>query len=198
MRTIVSACKEGGLHAEPVVVFSNNGKSEALKWAAEQGLERMHVSSKTHSDADQMYETIREKLTEHNISHILLSGYMRLLDPRIVQSFPNRTLNIHPALLPKFGGKGMYGMHVHQAVIEAGETLSGVTIHIVNEHYDEGPIVAQTLVSVEKDDTPETLRERVASSEKELFVSILAQLQSGEIDLDRIASEKQQPIILEL
>lgn len=185
MKTIVQACQNEVLSAEPALAFSNNKNSEALKYAKENGLRSIYINSKTHPDPDDMYHAIAEELRSHSISHIIFSGYMRLLDSRIVQEYHNRILNIHPALLPKYGGKGMYGIHVHEAVLKAGESKSGATVHLVNENYDEGPVVGQIEVPVFANETPEDLRARVASAEQELFIRVLKQIEEDKIDLNQ-------------
>lgn len=110
---------------------------------------------------------------------IVLAGYLKPIPTHIIDAYPNRILNIHPALLPKFGGKGMYGRHVHEAVIAAGESESGCTVHIVTEHYDEGPILAQARVPVWPDDTAESLAARVLAQEHQLFPIIIQQVLHG-------------------
>lgn len=114
---------------------------------------------------------------------IVLAGYMRKLGPETLSHFTGRILNIHPALLPKYGGKGMYGMHVHEAVVSARETESGVSIHIVDADYDTGPIIAQARVLVELTDTAETLAERVLRREHTFFPETLQKIANGEIVL---------------
>ena len=109
---------------------------------------------------------------------MLLTGYMRLLGPITLARYHNRVLNSHPALLPKFGGKGMYGSHVHQAVLEAGEEVTGVTIHYVDEQYDHGEPLAQCEVPVLSGDTLETLEERVKERERRLWIETLGKLTS--------------------
>ncbi len=104
---------------------------------------------------------------------VCLAGYLRLLPTAVLQAFPNRILNVHPALLPKFGGKGMYGMHVHRAVLDAGEKESGATVHLVTENYDEGTIVVQRRCPVLPGDTPESLSKRVLAEEHEAYVEAI-------------------------
>lgn len=198
MKSIFNACRDGSLTAHPAVCISNNRQSEALLWAKENGLQAIHASGKTHPDPNDLYHVIFNHLTTNNVTHIILSGYMRMIDERIVRHFDNRILNIHPALLPKFGGKGMYGIRVHQAVIDAGETETGATIHLVNDKYDEGPIVAQAKVKVHPDDTPEILQMRVSEIERKLYISVLQKVGSGEINLDHISSGVQKYKVLEL
>jgi len=198
MKSIFNACQDGSLAARPVVCISNNGQSEALRWAKEKGLQVVHASGKTHPNPDDLYHEILDHLTDNNVTHIILSGYMRMIDERIVKRFENRIFNIHPALLPKFGGTGMYGIKVHQAVIDSRETETGATIHLVNDQYDEGPIVAQAKISVHPGDTPEELRARVSEIEGKLYIAVLKRVVSGEIDLDRISSGAEKYKVLSL
>ena len=124
-------------------------------------------------------------LQKYNVDMIFLAGYMRLLHPSILDTYHNRIFNIHPALLPKFGGKGMYGMNVHQAVLDAGEKETGVTIHRVNAEYDNGEIVAQTKVPVLENDTAEVLANRVLQREHEFLVEVISYIVDGKIQLGR-------------
>ena len=118
---------------------------------------------------------------------------MKLLGPRVLCSYRNRVLNIHPALLPKFGGRGMYGERVHAAVIAAGERESGATVHLVDERYDHGHVVAQSTAPVLPGDTPETLAARVLEREHALYAQTIQRIASGAIDLDRIAQSQDSP-----
>ena len=120
---------------------------------------------------------------KYKIDMIFLAGYMRLLHESILKKYHNRVFNIHPALLPKYGGKGMYGINVHKAVIQASEHETGITIHRVNAEYDSGEIVAQTKVPVLKDDTPETLGARVIEKEHTFLVEVIADIVEGKIKL---------------
>lgn len=120
-------------------------------------------------------------LSDHQTDWIVLAGFLRPLP--ILAPWRNRIVNIHPALLPKFGGKGMYGMNVHRAVIEAGEQVSGATIHFVNEHYDEGTVIAQVSVPVKKDDDAQSLADRVFAAESKLYPEVINKLITGELPL---------------
>src|SRR6185503_10615466 len=108
-----------------------------------------------------------------------------------LRAYHNRILNVHPALLPKFGGQGMFGAHVHTAVLKAGERETGVTIHLVDDAYDHGPVVAQAAVPVEAGDTPETLAARVQAREQTLYPEVLARIFSGALDLDSLPHKSQ-------
>lgn len=121
------------------------------------------------------YETeeIPSLLLANNIDLVVLAGFMWLVPPSLINAFPDKILNIHPALLPKYGGKGMYGSLVHEAVVAAKETESGITIHLVNERYDEGNIVFQERCSVDPDDTPDTLADRIHSLEHRFYPQVI-------------------------
>lgn len=124
-------------------------------------------------------------LASHRITHIALAGYLRLVPADVVSAFRGRILNVHPALLPAFGGPGMFGHHVHEAVIRAGARVSGPTVHFVNEHYDEGAIIAQSEVPVHPDDTPDQVAAHVLVAEHALYPRIVADLCAGRLKLAR-------------
>lgn len=174
LQAIIDACKRGDLNAEVRVVISNNSGSRALQRARNEGISAYHLSAVTHPNS--LDEEICRTLESHDVEWVLLAGYMRLLGPATLARYRNRTLNSHPALLPKFGGRGMYGSNVHQAVLNAGETVTGVTIHYVDEQYDHGPPLAQCEVSVLPGDTLETLEERVKDRERRFWVETLADI----------------------
>ena len=122
-------------------------------------------------------------LATHRIELVVLAGYLRLVPPDVVSHFRGRILNVHPALLPKFGGPGMYGHRVHEAVIASGERLTGPTVHFVDERFDEGPVIAQMPIRVLPTDTPESLASRVLEIEHELYPRIVEAVASGSISL---------------
>ena len=183
VQAIVDACKRGDLNATPCVVISNNSRAGALERARREGIPSRHLSSRTHPVPEDLDRAILETLQEHGVSVVILAGYMKLLGPQTVSRYRGHVLNTHPALLPKFGGRGMYGMRVHEAVLASGERTTGVTIHQVDEEYDRGPIVAQRKVPVRDGDTPESLQERVLTSEHEIYVETLQKIGRGEIVL---------------
>jgi phosphoribosylglycinamide formyltransferase-1 len=166
-------------NARVAVVISNNSRSGSLALAQEKHIPAYHISSHTHPVPEEYEKALLAILKSHEVGLILLAGYMKLLPSSIIRSFPERILNIHPALLPRHGGKGMYGVRVHQAVIDAGEKETGVTVHIVNEHYDEGPIVAQRRLPVRADDTAESLAARVLEVEHDLYWRAVDHLLNG-------------------
>ena len=183
MQAIIDACKAGTLQASPAVVVSNNSASGALARAQEEGLPWYHLSGATHPTPQALDQAILNAMLTHTVELVVLAGYMKKLGPRTLSHFAGRVLNIHPALLPKFGGQGMYGMHVHEAVIASGETESGVSIHIVDADYDTGPVIAQARVPVEPSDTPEVLAVRVLKREHTFFSEILQKIVTQEIKL---------------
>lgn len=188
MQAVVNACEKGLLQAEPCIVISNNKDSNALKFAKEHNLVAEHLSSATHKEADALDFAILEALQKSKVDMVLLVGYMKLIGPKTLAAYKNRIINIHPALLPKYGGKGMYGMRVHEAVIAAQEKETGVTIHYANENYDEGQIIAQCTVPVFKDDTAQILAARVLKQEHLFIVETLQNILSGKIQLVAVSS----------
>ncbi|MGE5557622.1 MAG: phosphoribosylglycinamide formyltransferase [Bacillota bacterium] len=184
MQAIINACKHGRLDAIPCAAISNNRDSFALERARDERIPSYHLSSRTHPEPEKLDEEILSVLRKHGVDTVILAGYMKRLGPRTLGAYQGRVLNIHPALLPKYGGKGMYGRFVHEAVLAAGERESGATVHIVTAEYDQGPIVNQCRVPVYPDDTVETLSARVLGEEHKLYVETLQKIANGEIKLE--------------
>ncbi len=164
------------LPAQIVMCLSNRSACGAMNFAKEQGLQAIHLSEKQFVTFDQFEEAMLKALKGAYVDIILLAGYLKKVPPKVVETYKGRMLNIHPALLPKFGGAGMYGERVHQAVIEAGETESGATVHLVDEEYDRGKIMVQEKVPVMPTDTPEILAERVLRVEHVIYTKALEKL----------------------
>jgi len=184
MRAIVTACRDGRLRASPKLLISNNGDSPAMAWARDNRIAVAHISAKTAGSDAAADAAIAATLAQHGADLVILAGYMRKLGPETIGSFAGRILNVHPALLPKFGGPGMYGRHVHEAVLQSGDAETGATIHVVDDEYDHGPVIAQARVPVMAGDTPDTLAARVQAKEQELYPETLRRIISREIDLD--------------
>lgn len=184
LQAIIDACADGSLDVEIRVVISNNSRAMALERARCSNIPTAHLSSVTHPDPACLDAAIADTLTTHGAELIVLAGYMRKLGPRTLSRYRNRILNVHPALLPKFGGRGMYGERVHAAVLAAGESVSGVSVHLVDEEYDQGPVIAQAEVPVLPNDTPDTLAARVLEQEHLLYPQTIQRIASGDIDLD--------------
>jgi phosphoribosylglycinamide formyltransferase 1 len=161
------------------LLVSNNSSCGAMHLATMFGVPTLHLSSATHPDVQEYTRLLLETLHEHNIQMIALAGYMKKLPSEVIRAFSpkgkSRIFNIHPSLLPKFGGAGMYGTNVHRAVLAAGETESGCTVHEVDDEYDTGTIIAKKSVPIQSNDTPETLGARVLDWEHQLYPEILHQ-----------------------
>lgn len=162
----------GNVDVHISLVLSNNPKAGVIE-----RMRRLHIPVLLF-DRTTFYETNRiiELLQKQETDLIVLAGFMWLVPDGLVRAFPNRIVNIHPALLPKFGGKGMYGHHVHEAVVAAGETQSGITIHYVNEHYDEGQIIFQARCTVDPTDTPDDVARSIQVLEHKHYPRIIAEL----------------------
>ena len=170
-RFLIGAMQRDELDATPGMVVTNNRDSAIFHWCLEQDFPVRHISSKTHRGADNADEAICDVLRTAGTDIVVCSGYMKVIGPRLLDTYAGRILNIHPALLPKHGGKGMYGDFVHSAVLAAGDRVSGATVHIVCAGIDEGPILLQSHVAVEAGDTVETLRARVQATEPQLYLA---------------------------
>lgn len=166
VEALCRAHDEGRLSLPIAIVIANNSGAGVLRHAAERGLPTAHISGKTHADEG---AALIATLADHDADVLVLAGYMKKLDPRVVAHFRNRSVNIHPAPLPRFGGPGMFGEHVHRAVLAAGVQHSGPTVHRVTEHYDEGEILAHQPVPVRHDDDVERLAARVLAAEHALY-----------------------------
>lgn len=183
MQAILDAIGQKTLGAVAKVVICNNSKAGALERAEALGLPRLHFSARTHPDAEALDQAMADALVASGAALVVCAGFMRKVGPRVLARFPNRVVNIHPALLPRHGGNGMYGLRVHQAVLDAGDTETGVTIHLVDNHYDHGRILAQAKVPVLPGDTPEVLQARVLETEHRFYPETLQRIARGEIDL---------------
>ena len=187
LQAILDACAAGEIAARVVTVISNNSDSGALRRARAAGTRAVHLSSKTHPEPGALDAAIIAALAEPQADVVMLAGYMKKLGPALLERYRGRILNTHPALLPKFGGHGMYGMRVHEAVLRAGESESGSSVHLVDAEYDTGRVLAQTQVPVETADTPETLAQRVQAAERRLLVAVLGQIAQGQYALEGLA-----------
>ncbi len=168
--SVLRACREGRVQAEGAVVVSNKTSARVHDVATEYGIPSFTICRDQFSSGKVFADKLISTFREHGVDVILLAGYMRKIPPALIRAFPKAILNIHPALLPKHGGKGMYGERVHENVIREGDTETGVTIHFVNEKYDDGAIFFQQGgVPVRPDDTVQTLAARVLKVEHESY-----------------------------
>jgi phosphoribosylglycinamide formyltransferase-1 len=163
-------------------VVSSKLKAYGLERAANEDIETFVYKDKYYDSSEAAAEDLLTQLKERQVEYIALSGYLRLLPENVVAAYRGRITNIHPALLPKYGGKGMWGHHVHEAVIASGDKESGCTVHLADEIYDNGRILEQVKVPVLKGDTPDTLAARILIEEHRLYPRVLQKLIRGEYD----------------
>jgi phosphoribosylglycinamide formyltransferase-1 len=181
LQAVIDGCADGRLAADVCVVISNNSQSGAAARAERHQIPFLHLSGQTHSDPAALDSAVLDALTQHQTDLVFLAGYMKKLGPRTLAHFRGRIINTHPALLPKFGGLGMYGTRVHAAVLASGEKVTGVSVHRVEDEYDTGPILAQCEVPVLPGDDIETLSTRVQTRERLFVVETLARIARGEL-----------------
>lgn len=183
LQAVLDACANGAIAGRVVVVISNNRESGALARARAVAVPACHLSARTHPDEVALDSVIRDTLAQHDVDVVLLAGYMKKIGPQTLARFPGSIINTHPALLPRFGGPGMYGAAVHRAVLASGERVTGASIHVVDATYDTGPVIARRQVPVEPGDTVDTLAARVQACERALLVETLGRIADGSIRL---------------
>ncbi len=173
--TINKACENEILNAQVVLVISNNSNAKVLEKAEKNNIPNFIINSKKYPN-----ENIDEKITnlmkEFKIDYIFLSGYMKKIEKNLLNTFKNKIINSHPALLPKFGGKGMYGSFVHKAVLREKESESGCTIHFVNENYDEGEYILQKKIQIDENETLDSLENKIKNLEAITIVEAFLKL----------------------
>lgn len=168
-RAIYQRIQEGFLNCQIAVVISDNSKAGALEFARQNHIQTFTVAPGEFPTSVAFGKRLIAILTDRQVDYILLAGYLKMIPENVVDHYENRMLNIHPALLPAFGGKGMYGMHVHQAVFDSGAQFSGVTVHFVNKEYDAGPILLQKTVDIRRCQSPEEIAEKVLAIEHRTY-----------------------------
>jgi phosphoribosylglycinamide formyltransferase-1 len=171
----------GDLHLDFAVCIGNNSSAMAFERARRHAIPTVHMAPSHFSDEDAYASNLLKTLADYKVELIVLAGYMKKVPGKILAAFADRVVNIHPALLPAFGGKGLYGEKVHQAVLDYGAKVSGVTVHFVDEEYDHGPIIFQDTVKVLDDDTASTLGKRVLTLEQWSYWRALEAIASGAI-----------------
>jgi phosphoribosylglycinamide formyltransferase-1 len=183
MAAIIDACQRGEIDGKVVLVIGTRDEAPALQRATEKGVPTCVISPRNLTEEEYAHRLLHA-LSEAKADLVCLAGYMRLLPTPVVQAYAGRVMNIHPALLPLFGGKGMYGEHVHRAVLESGVKVSGCTVHFVDEHYDTGPIIVQRCVPIEEEDTWETLAARVLAQEHQAYVQAVHLFAQGRLRIE--------------
>lgn len=184
LQSIIDRCADGTIPAEVALVVSSSPEAYGLVRAEQAGIERAVYRRKDFPDGQAADEYLLGLLETHRIDIIALAGYLKMVAPAVISRYRGKIVNIHPGLLPTYGGKGMYGHFVHEAVIKAREKETGVTVHIVDEVYDHGDILACEKVPVFPEDTPDELAARVLKVEHALYPRVLKELS------EKIAKEK--------
>jgi len=170
LRAIIDACNTGTLNAGVEIVISNNSDSGALQIARRESINHRCLRAGDYPDDAALDRALTEALVAASIDLVILAGYMKKIGPVTLHRFDHKIINIHPSLLPKFGGKGMYGLKVHQAVIDAGESETGATVHLVDAEYDQGRILKQARIRIgDNDRDAQTLAARVLRIEHKLY-----------------------------
>lgn len=180
---ILKNIESGKLKAAIQVVVSNKASAGVLEVARHHQIPAIHISAKEFPQQEMFDEKLLAILGKYNANFVVLAGYLKMLSPSIIRAYKNRILNIHPALLPSFGGKGMYGHHVHQAVLDYGCKVTGVTVHLVDEQYDTGAPILQRCVPVLDDDDAESLAARVLKTEHQIFTEALQLFAEDRVEL---------------
>ncbi len=181
-QALLEKIREGSIpQAKIAVVISNSSTAGVLGIARANSLPAVHCSRQKVASDEEFLLLLRETLSEYNVNFLVLAGYMKMLPQEIVREFRHRILNVHPALLPAFGGKGMYGHHVHEAVIAYGAKVSGATVHLVDEEYDHGPVVLQSCVAVDVSDSPDSLAQKVLAIEHRLLPEAVRLFAEGRV-----------------
>ena len=173
---IISAIRSHNLNAEIGVVITNNPNSNIYDWCQENNVEVVCINGNTHPLESEKDRAIHDTLFKVKTNLIVLSGYMKKIGNTTLTEYSNKILNIHPSLLPRHGGKGLFGDSVHQSVIASGDSQSGATVQFINEEYDEGPIFSQQIVEVVKGETAETLKAKVQAIEGELYLNSIKKI----------------------
>jgi phosphoribosylglycinamide formyltransferase 1 len=184
LQALLQRASRDELGARIAWVAGNNSKALALEKARQASIPTWHVSTATEGSDEGVGKRLVTLVREHRIDFLVLAGYMRPVPPALLECLPNRIINIHPALLPSFGGKGMFGAHIHEAVIRRGAQWTGVTVHLVSEHYDEGPILWQRIVPVHPDDSANSLGARVLAVEHDTLWKVVRAFAQGRIRIE--------------
>ncbi len=175
-QALIDAVQSGQIDARIRGLISNNDKAKALERARKHDIETSVIKPSDYSDHQNYENELLSQLDQWKTDLIVLAGYMIKIPDSVVEAYENRIVNIHPSLLPKYGGKGYYGLKVHEAVISNNETESGCTVHLVTDEYDKGPILAQQKVPVYESDNAETLAGRVLKQEHYLLPKVVGEL----------------------
>ncbi len=174
LQSIIDAAENGMLESQIVCVISNKEQAYGLERARKHHIPAIYINPKTEGYDEKLLKTLQD----HKVDMVVLAGYLKIIDKDLVEAYKGRIINIHPSLLPKYGGKGYYGIHVHEAVIAAGERESGATVHHVDAGIDTGETILQRKLEVYEEDTPQSLQQRILSEiEHKILVEAIALLE---------------------
>lgn len=195
MQAVLDAIARGEIAAEPMLVISSNYEAYALQRAKQAGIKTKVFCKSDYETVEQRDEAIRAELKKLRPDYLLLVGYLGILPPAVIDEYAYRIINIHPSLLPRYGGKGCHGIRVHEMVIAAGDEISGATVHFVDKGTDTGQIIRQKSIRVDRDDTPQSLQKKVLENcEYPLIVGVVRDLCNGKIRVEngRVADEAHE------
>ncbi len=184
LQAIIDATKKGEINGEVVLVISSKRDAYSLERARKHGIEGIYIGRRDFSDNDAFSKAMADELEKRGVMLVCLAGFLKKLSPNFVKMFKDRIMNIHPALLPLFGGEGLYGHYVHEAVLKSGVKVSGCTVHFVDEEYDKGPIILQQDVPVIEGDTPESLAARILKEEHKIYPKAIRLFAEGRLKIE--------------
>lgn len=182
LQNIIDLCEAESLDATVSCVIASRTSAFGLVRAAKHGIPAYAVTSKEYPTFEQRNDAIWDTVRSHGANLVVLAGYMSLV--KVPDDFTNRIINVHPALIPAFSGQGMFGQHVHEAVIAYGAKVTGATVHFVDDSYDHGPIIMQQAIPVNDQDTPESLAERVQALERKLYPKAIQMIAEGRVSVE--------------
>jgi len=183
-RAILKNIDRQRIKARISIILSNKSDAGIFDIARQRNIPYRHIDLSHYTCEKDYVGDVLSILDGHNVGLIVLAGYLKKIPSEIISQYRNRIMNIHPALLPAFGGKGMYGMNVHRAVVEYGVKITGATVHFVDEEYDHGPIILQEAIRVHDDDTPESLSEKVLAVEHDIYSRAIKLFADRRLEID--------------
>ncbi len=184
-KAILDSIKKDYLRSKVLLLITNNSNCGAAETARKNNIDTVHISKKIfpHLSGKEYSDKFLTALKKHKIDFIVLAGYMKMIEPAVLKKFKNKIINIHPALLPAFGGAGMFGINVHKAVIKSGAKVTGITIHFVEGNYDDGKIIFQKCCEVKNDDDEFSLRKRVLKLEHKYYPEVIKMFEGNKIKI---------------
>ncbi|MBN2878552.1 MAG: phosphoribosylglycinamide formyltransferase [Clostridia bacterium] len=182
---VLNGCKQGKINGEVVLLIYNRKEAYSRQRAQRRGIPAKYINRIASGGVEKMQQEVYEELCAAEAEIIVLAGYLEKLGKKVVENWENKIINVHPSLIPMFCGKGYFGQNVHKAVIDGGVKISGCTVHLVDANYDTGPIIMQECVTVEEEDTPQSLAEKILPHEHKCLVNSLALLCDDRIRIDK-------------